>query len=68
MKTLSKKGPHPLNEFQRVLSVNVAGSFNVIRLVAEQMKNGEALNEAGEKGELAHRSFNITCLCEANVI
>ena len=68
MKTLSKKGPHPLKEFQRVLSVNVSGSFNVIRLVAEQMKNGEDLNEAGEKGELGQMSFNITCLCEANVI
>ena len=50
MKTLSKRGPHPLSQFQKVLNVNAIGTFNVIRLVAEQMTQGEALNESGEKG------------------
>lgn len=50
MKTLSKRGPHPLSQFQKVLNVNAIGSFNVIRLVAEQMTQGETLNESGEKG------------------
>ncbi len=33
-KTVSKKGAHPLSNFQKVLDVNVAGSFNIIRLTA----------------------------------
>jgi len=50
VKTLSKKGAHPLNEFNRVLNVNVSGTFNTIRLVAEQMTAGEPLNSNGERG------------------
>ena len=49
-KTLSKKGPHPLEEFNRVLNVNAAGSFNMIRLGAEQMATNEPLNASGERG------------------
>ena len=50
IKTLSKKGPHPLEEFNRVLNVNVVGSFNMIRLSAEQMATNEPLNASGERG------------------
>lgn len=50
IKTLSKKGPHPLGEFSRVLDVNVVGTFNMIRLAAEQMVTGEPVNANGEKG------------------
>ena len=50
IKTLSKKGPHSLDEFKRVLDVNVVGTFNMIRLGAEQMVTGEPLNTNGEKG------------------
>lgn len=50
MKTLSKRGPHPLDQFQRVISVNTIGTFNVIRLVANQMIEGVNQNSSGEKG------------------
>lgn len=46
-KVLGKKGPHDLDLFTRVVTVNLVGTFNVIRLAAEQMVN----NEAGEDGE-----------------
>ncbi len=46
-KVLAKNGPHPLDEFQRVLTVNLAGTFNVIRLGAEAM----SANEPGQDGE-----------------
>lgn len=46
-RTLSKKGAHDLASFQRVLNVNVAGTFNVIRLVAARL----AETEAGVDGE-----------------
>jgi len=42
-KTLSNKtGPHPLEDFVRVLSVNSVGTFNVARLAAERMSRREA--------------------------
>lgn len=50
MKTLSKKGPHSLAEFQKVINVNVIGTFNVIRLAAEQMSQGIEQNTSGERG------------------
>ena len=46
-KVLGKNGPHPLEEFQRVLTINLAGTFNVIRLGAEAMSS----NDPGPDGE-----------------
>jgi 3-hydroxyacyl-CoA dehydrogenase / 3-hydroxy-2-methylbutyryl-CoA dehydrogenase len=46
MKTLSKRGPHSLDTFSKVLQVNTLGTFNVVRLAAEKM----ALNEADGDG------------------
>jgi 3-hydroxyacyl-CoA dehydrogenase/3-hydroxy-2-methylbutyryl-CoA dehydrogenase len=48
-KLLSKKGPMPLSFFNRVVQINLVGTFNVIRLVVEQMVKN-APNEGGEKG------------------
>ena len=39
MKVLTKKGPHDLDQFIKVLHVNTVGTFNTIRLTAEVMKN-----------------------------
>lgn len=39
MKTLSKKGPANLEQFAKVQSINVVGTFNVIRLTAEKMQS-----------------------------
>ena len=46
-KTLGKEGPHPLELFQKVITVNLIGSFNMIRLAAEAMNR----NEPGADGE-----------------
>jgi len=48
-KTLSKKGPHSLSDFQRVLYVNTLGTFNVIRLSAERMSQQEPDSD-GQRG------------------
>lgn len=50
-KVLGKDGPLPLDQFTRVININLVGSFNVIRLAAEQM-NTQAPNEEGERGVL----------------
>lgn len=49
-RTLTKKGPHPLNEFERVVKVNTIGSFNVIRLVSAVMAGLEPYSQSGERG------------------
>ncbi|MFC0273022.1 3-hydroxyacyl-CoA dehydrogenase [Metabacillus herbersteinensis] len=48
-KLLSRKGTHKLDSFTRTISINLIGTFNVIRLAAEQMKNNH-INEQEERG------------------
>ena len=48
-RTLGREGPHPLADFVRVVTVNLIGTFNVIRLAAAAMARGEP-NAAGERG------------------
>ena len=48
-KALTKKGPMPLAEFNRVVQINLVGTFNVIRLALEQMVKN-APNGEGERG------------------
>ncbi|MGC9196689.1 MAG: 3-hydroxyacyl-CoA dehydrogenase [Syntrophobacteraceae bacterium] len=48
-KMLSKKGPLPLSAFERIVRINLVGSFNVSRLAVAQMVNNTP-NEEGEKG------------------
>jgi NAD(P)-dependent dehydrogenase (short-subunit alcohol dehydrogenase family) len=48
-KILSKKGPMALSFFNRVVQINLVGTFNVIRLAVEQMVKNTG-NKDGEKG------------------
>ncbi|MDM8350227.1 3-hydroxyacyl-CoA dehydrogenase [Pseudomonas sp. sp1636] len=48
-KILGRNGVHGLDSFSRVIEVNLIGSFNMLRLAAEAMAQGEA-NEQGERG------------------
>jgi len=48
-KTLGKRGPASLEAFTRVISINLIGTFNVIRLAAAAMAEN-APNEEGERG------------------
>ena len=50
-KVLGKTGPHALDFFAKVVTVNLIGSFNMIRLAAEAMSKGEP-NDGGERGVL----------------
>ena len=45
VKTLGKDGVFPLNEFSKVIQVNLVGTFNVIRLAAERIANTEPIGE-----------------------
>jgi NAD(P)-dependent dehydrogenase (short-subunit alcohol dehydrogenase family) len=48
-KTVAKDGPHDLASFQRVINVNLIGTFNVIRLAAAAMAE-RAVPENAERG------------------
>ena len=48
-KVVSSRGMHSLNLFEKVLNVNLIGSFNMLRLCADKMQSNEADHE-GEKG------------------
>lgn len=48
-KVLGKKGPHSLENFTKIIQINLIGSFNVIRLAAAQMASNEP-NAGGERG------------------
>jgi NAD(P)-dependent dehydrogenase (short-subunit alcohol dehydrogenase family) len=48
-KVLGRNGPHAFDVFARTITVNLIGSFNMIRLAAEAMSKGEP-NSAGERG------------------
>jgi NAD(P)-dependent dehydrogenase (short-subunit alcohol dehydrogenase family) len=48
-KIVGKEGPMPLEDFNKVIQVNLVGSFNIIRLAAAEMATREA-NDDGERG------------------
>jgi NAD(P)-dependent dehydrogenase (short-subunit alcohol dehydrogenase family) len=49
---LTRSGPHPLDVFEHMVAVNLTGTFNVVRLAAEQMARvGE---EHGERGVIVN--------------
>jgi NAD(P)-dependent dehydrogenase (short-subunit alcohol dehydrogenase family) len=51
VKTVGKDGAHPLAVFAKVVTVNLIGSFNMIRLAAEAMAKN-APEPTGERGVL----------------
>jgi NAD(P)-dependent dehydrogenase (short-subunit alcohol dehydrogenase family) len=48
-KVAGSKGPHPLLPFETIISINLIGTFNVLRFAATAMIAGEPL-EDGERG------------------
>jgi 3-hydroxyacyl-CoA dehydrogenase / 3-hydroxy-2-methylbutyryl-CoA dehydrogenase len=52
-RTVSKDGPHSLELFNKVVQVNLVGTFNVIRLCAQQMAKNTA-NSDGERGVIVN--------------
>jgi NAD(P)-dependent dehydrogenase (short-subunit alcohol dehydrogenase family) len=53
MKTVGKDGPHPLDQFARVVGVNLVGTFNMIRLFADRAQKLDPL-AGGERGVIVN--------------
>ena len=52
-KTFGRRGSHRLSTFSKVVEVNLIGTFNVIRLVAERFSENPP-NEHGEQGVIVN--------------
>jgi NAD(P)-dependent dehydrogenase (short-subunit alcohol dehydrogenase family) len=52
IKTLSKNGAFPLEEFNKVIQVNLIGTFNVLRLAAERIAKTDPIGE--ERGVIVN--------------
>jgi NAD(P)-dependent dehydrogenase (short-subunit alcohol dehydrogenase family) len=52
-KVLGREGPHSLDSFSKIVEVNLVGTFNVVRLAAEQMARNEP-TEDGERGVIVN--------------
>jgi NAD(P)-dependent dehydrogenase (short-subunit alcohol dehydrogenase family) len=48
-RTLSKDGPHSLDLFNKVIQINLVGTFNMIRIAAARMAKNQP-NSEGERG------------------
>lgn len=48
IKTVGRQGAFPLAEFQRVVNINLVGTFNVLRLAAERIARTDPIE--GERG------------------
>lgn len=51
-RTTGKQGPHPLDLFSRVISINLLGTFNMLRLAASAMMNNTPDAQTAERGVL----------------
>jgi NAD(P)-dependent dehydrogenase (short-subunit alcohol dehydrogenase family) len=60
-KVVSSRGMHDLSLFEKVLKVNLIGSFNMLRLCADKMQANEPDNE-GEKGVVINTASVASCL------
>ncbi|MDI1227735.1 MAG: SDR family NAD(P)-dependent oxidoreductase [bacterium] len=49
-RVVGKDGPHDLGFFTKVITVNLIGTFNMLRLAATEMSTLDVLNETGERG------------------
>jgi NAD(P)-dependent dehydrogenase (short-subunit alcohol dehydrogenase family) len=49
-RVIGREGPMPLAEFDKVIRVNLIGSFNMLRLATAEMSKLEPLASTGERG------------------
>ena len=52
IRVLGKNGVYPLEKFQRIVDINLVGTFNVIRLAAERIAAADPVGE--ERGVIVN--------------
>ena len=51
---VGREGPHELDLYQRVINVNLVGTFNVLRLAADRMSTLEPVSKSGARGVIVN--------------
>ncbi len=51
---VGRNGAMPLEDFKRVIDVNLVGTFNAMRVMAARVRNEPVLDEAGERGVIVN--------------
>lgn len=51
---LTKDGPHDLDLFRKIIDINLVGTFNVMRLAANQMKDESTVDDDGARGVIVN--------------
>ena len=51
---VSRTGPLPLEDYVRVINVNLVGTFNLMRLAAAGMTGLDPVNDSGERGVIVN--------------
>ena len=54
-RVVGREGPHDLEQFGRVIQINLIGTFNVLRLAADAMM-ANTPNDSGERGVIVNTS------------
>ena len=57
---VGREGPHDLALFQKVIAVNLVGTFNMLRLAAAAMSSNQP-NEEGERGVIINTASIAAC-------
>jgi NAD(P)-dependent dehydrogenase (short-subunit alcohol dehydrogenase family) len=52
-RAVGRDGPHPLQSFERVVAINLVGTFNVVRLAGQAMMANDP-DEEGERGVIVN--------------
>ena len=53
---VGRNGPMPLKDFERIIRVNLVGTFNISRLAAAEMLKGDPRGADGERGVIVNTS------------
>ncbi len=51
---VGREGPMPLENFEKVIQINLIGTFNVMRVAAHQMSQLEPVGEDAERGVIVN--------------
>ena len=51
---VSRTGPLPLEDYVRVININLVGTFNLMRLAAADMAGLDPVNDSGERGVIVN--------------
>ena len=55
-RAVSRRGPLPLDDFRKIIEINLIGTFNCARLAAAEMLELDPVNDDGERGLIVNTS------------